>query len=102
MAGLKGASGRKGYQHERLVKELIDRGANICLKALKREGEFQDLEIPVWLELASRFAIKAIPQNFEFRTEEVKRYEIISGLTTDDLKRLIEAGGIRALPPGTA
>lgn len=63
--GFRPGSGRKsGYEETRAVY-LASLGVEECIKALKREGEYASLPVEVRLDLAARFAVKAIPQKIE-------------------------------------
>lgn len=103
--GARPGSGAKPYGDQLKARELVQLGSDVCIQALKREGEFKDLDKITWLDLASRFALKAIPQVVEAEITEKKYQEIvlkISELTSDDLRGLIQIGGVRALPERAA
>lgn len=63
--GVRAGAGRKGFKDESLAKQLVSLGGEICIKALKREGEFADIETSVLLDLARTFAVKSIPNKIE-------------------------------------
>jgi hypothetical protein len=69
--GVKGRSGRKSLKDEQLAAHLADLSVRTCIKAINREGEYADLSREVILELASKFAVKAIPQFIESDTMDL-------------------------------
>lgn len=63
--GARKGAGAKPYATQLMARELVALGGAICLKAMKREGEYKDLDVAIILDLASRFAVKAIPTQIE-------------------------------------
>lgn len=57
--------GRKGFYDEKMVKKIVDSSNRIILLTLQRKGWYKDVDKAVLIELASRFALKAIPQVVE-------------------------------------
>lgn len=71
--GARQNAGRKGFSEENIARELIRLGATECIKALKKEGEYADLSMEVRLDIACKFAVKAIPQKIEGENLEIRQ-----------------------------
>ena len=54
--------GRKTNYEEMKSSELAKLSTDECIKALKRQKPYQNIDDEIVLELASKFALKAMPQ----------------------------------------
>ena len=72
LKNIRGA-GRKGFYDEEMVKKIINSANRIILNTLERRGKYADVDISVIIELASRFALKDIPQKIDGITFDARQ-----------------------------
>lgn len=99
--GKRPGAGRKAHLEDKTVEEIVNLAAKTVYEALQPDSE---LPYEMRVELASRVLVKAMPQNVSIDSTQRKIHELavtVSGLTTDELRGLIEASRVRALPQGT-
>lgn len=102
--GARPGAGRKGYYDEAMVKKIIGSANRIIFNTLEGKGKYSDVPLEVIIEVATRFALKAIPQAVDVESKETKYTEIIhkvEGLSTGDLRSIIDYRRNRTLSPGT-
>ncbi len=63
--GVRPNSGRKGYADEIMVKKIMVAANNIILNTLEGKGKYANVSDVVVLDIASKFALKGVPQQFE-------------------------------------
>ncbi len=63
--GKRKGAGRKGYEHELMVKKVLKSATNIIFNTLEGKGKWADISLELKLDIAKAIYVKAMPQKID-------------------------------------